>query len=184
MDETEDNVPETNNRAQYRNWCFTLNNPTRPERIFWRTIGTEGHENVMFISYQSEWPDRGSNGVVPGTYHYQGYIELKKPMRLSTMKNVFGRRVAWFKRRGTQLQAYEYTIKNDHFFGGIGPLQRPFIREEWGTMKRRGTDRPELCAAAISLRNYSFKEICRQFPTSNLLNFRSNQVSYSGLLTS
>ena len=102
-----DTIPITvNARSRYRNWCWTLNNPSVEEHDFWYDIVVHGHECIMFLSYQEEWP-------IGGTLHYQGYMELKKAMRLSTMKNTFGQRVHWERRRGTQLQAYKYT-KKDH----------------------------------------------------------------------
>ncbi len=127
-------------RSRYRNWCWTLNNPTVREYHFWQDIRLHGHERIMFVSWQEEWP-------IGGTLHYQGYMELKKPMRRSTMKNVFGRRIHWERRFGTQLQAYKYTKKADEYNDRDDARFKQTF--EHGVLKRGGSDRIELAVAAI-----------------------------------
>ncbi len=127
------------NRQKFRCVCFTLNNPNAADYDFWGDILRGGHERVMYIVLQEEM---GASGTV----HYQGYMELKDRMRGSTLKNVFGDRVRWAARRGTQRQASDYCKKKE------SRLCVPFhkgLRGEWGTMKRGGSDRFELAVVAI-----------------------------------
>jgi len=123
-----------------RDWIFRLSNPTHDETDYWMDILNVGHEKVMYVSMQSEV------GEETGTFHFQGYMELKGRARMSNMKNTFGQRVHWEKRRGTQRQADEYTKKEDtyvtHF--AYGPAVVRGIRGQWGKLKRGGSDRFEL----------------------------------------
>ena len=133
------------NKHQYRNWCWTLNNPTIPEREFWTDMRDNGHERIFYCVFQEEWPHGGQ-------LHYQGYLELKKPMRRSTMKNVFGHAVHWERRKGTQVQAVIYCKKDEDRYIRSWPYCTkgiPGQRIEWGVMKRGGTDRFELAVKAI-----------------------------------
>lgn len=86
-----------------RAWCFTLNNPTEP-------LDFAAHQNVRYAVYQKE---RGESE----TEHFQGYIELNKPQRLSAMKNIVPR--AHFEPRlGTRDQARDYCMKSESRIDG------------------------------------------------------------------
>lgn len=81
-------------RIQSRAWVFTLNNPTGP---------ITPNPNVKILLYA---PEIGSNG----NPHFQGYVELKNSLPLSTLK-------AWMpsahfeKRMGTAFEAASYCCK-------------------------------------------------------------------------
>ena len=78
-------------------WCFTLNNPT--------TQITALPVHGRYVSWQLETGESG-------TPHYQGYLELTQPVRLTPL-------VRWLpgahfeKSRGTRDQARDYTRKEE-----------------------------------------------------------------------
>lgn len=85
---------------QIRNILFTLNNPAVDlvHPLAWKD------DIVLFATYQLE-RDEGN-----GTLHLQGYIELKRKMRPSTLvvHHPFLRGSHFEKRMGTQAQAVAY----------------------------------------------------------------------------
>lgn len=82
-------------KTSARAWVFTLNNPT--EMLVF------DESKVRYAIYQRE---AGENG----TPHFQGYIELAKPQRLSFMKKMIPG--AHFEtRKGTRDQARDYCRK-------------------------------------------------------------------------
>ncbi len=90
-----------------RAYCLTLNNPTTVEETRWR----EAEVHVRYLIFQEE---RGENG----TKHYQGYVELHKPQRISGIKRIFGRRVHAEARKGTRDEAREYCRKEESRVNG------------------------------------------------------------------
>ena len=80
-----------------RNWCFTFNNPSE-EPSGWC------HDNIKFLAYQREC------GLL-NTEHYQGYLELKTPRDMITLKRAFGDSIHWETRMGTRAQALRYVTK-------------------------------------------------------------------------
>ncbi len=130
------------NRSKFRNWIVVVNNPTLEEQEFWYDISNVGHERIMWVNGQGEWP-------LGGQYHYQMYMEMKGLTRLSTMKNVFGRRVHFERRFGSQKEAKEYAEKEDSRFDAMDVrvnriLNRVPFKIEWGVLKRVGGNRQEL----------------------------------------
>lgn len=113
--------------SRKRNWCFTLNNPLVEDRNFW--LGISEWEHVDLVQYVVLQEEEGANG----TQHYQGYIEMKKAMRMSRMKSLFSTRnqYHWEARMGTQAQAIAYCKKADT------RAEDGFILE-WGHPKRTG----------------------------------------------
>jgi len=67
--------------ARYRNWCFTLNNPTEEEEFSLKVFLEKAAKYV----YQLE---EGENK----TPHLQGYFELKNNSTFSAVKNKIGER--------------------------------------------------------------------------------------------
>lgn len=96
-------VPSVPTMAQARTWCFTLNNPTAP-------LDFSEHEAVTYAVWQKE---AGENG----TPHYQGYIEMSKPSRLTAMKKIIPG-AHFEKRRGTRDQARDYCMKEESRLDG------------------------------------------------------------------
>ena len=106
-----------------RNWCFTLNNPTAEDYDFWEAIGEWEHKGIIrYVILQEEIGEEGLN-------HFQGYIELKRPIRLRRMKIYFGDRYHFEKRLGSQAAAIAYCRKADS-------RVEDGLSIEWGTKKR------------------------------------------------
>jgi hypothetical protein len=89
----------------YRNWCFTLNNPTEEERSFFTNFQLGDFYN--YLIFQEE------KGEEEGTTHFQGYIECREKRALSWMKIHFNERAHYEPRKGTQQQAIDYCKKED-----------------------------------------------------------------------
>ncbi len=90
--------------ARYRHWVFTINNPNDADRLALKALIAMKH--FKYCVYQEELGHSD-------TPHYQGYIEFKRTMRLSTVKRLLGGRVHLERRRGTQQQARDYCMKED-----------------------------------------------------------------------
>lgn len=87
------------NEKTLKGLVFTINNP--PEDFdLW------DDNRMEYLVYQKE---RGENG----TLHIQGYLELKKRTRFSTVKKLLGDRAHLEPRRGTSTQARDYCMKED-----------------------------------------------------------------------
>lgn len=88
-----------------RSWCFTWNNPeVGPDQVTFLLIECPIHRYSVF---QLE------EGEEHGTPHYQGYIELTSPRRISYMKALFGPVPHWETRRGSRDQARTYCMKQE-----------------------------------------------------------------------
>lgn len=83
-----------------RSYCFTLNNPEGPLDL--------NKDEIRYAIYQEEEGEQG-------TRHFQGYLELKKPMRLTAVKKLVPAlaRAHFETRKGTREQAREYCRKAD-----------------------------------------------------------------------
>lgn len=91
--------------SKSRNWCFTLNNPERVD-----DLGVLFPANVKYAVWQLE---AGANG----TRHIQGYIELGTCRGLSYVRNLING-AHWEIRRGTDVQAREYCMKEESRIAG------------------------------------------------------------------
>lgn len=88
--------------AKSRNWCFTINNPNDDPLII------PIHATLLIATRETgEW----------GTPHWQGYVEFKHAVPLSTLRN-WDNRGHYEIRKGTQLQAIKYCVKD--FFNEDG----------------------------------------------------------------
>lgn len=97
-----------------RAWVFTLNGVQRSSEP---TLDFTETPDVRYASWQLE---QGENGNI----HYQGYIELERPQRLSWMRSLIPG-AHFEKRRGTRQQARDYSRKEDT------RLEGPFEHGEW-----------------------------------------------------
>lgn len=104
-------------RTARKRYCFTINNPTDADK-FWDKAANE----IEYLILQEE---RGEQG----TLHWQGFIILKKPQRLSWMKRQLNERAHWEPTRGTNQQAADYCRKDDTYTGGL--------RYEMGSLPER-----------------------------------------------
>lgn len=92
-----------------RNWCFTLNNPTEPERAHLSRILPE-MKQTRYLVFQLEAGEQE-------TPHIQGYLEFTEPMRFNRVRSLISpvnpNRIHIELRRGTQDQAIDYCMKDE-----------------------------------------------------------------------
>lgn len=148
-------------RIRARNWCFTLNNPTAAEQGLvegWKARVEAGD----LISYTVGQTEKGEE---EGTLHYQGYLELDKPARLSKMKKLL-KRAHWSKRIATGAECTDYCQKEDTRVAGG-------FRWCYGTMKKSGLsgDMAESVANGVPL-----AEIAEEFPMQYIKHFKGIQA--------
>ena len=96
-------------RTARKRYCFTINNPTDADK-FWDTESVKNELEYLILQ-----EERGEQG----TLHWQGFIILKKPQRLSWMKSHISQRAHFEATRGTNQQAAEYCRKDDTYTGGL-----------------------------------------------------------------
>lgn len=78
--------PTTESVPRVRNWCFTLNNPTLEGEALLTLI--ESHPRFRFCVFQLE------RGEETGTMHFQGYLQLSSPERITALGSWFASRHA------------------------------------------------------------------------------------------
>lgn len=126
-------MSEAKGLGRYRNWCFTLNNPKTPFDVdsneFTCDLEQWHPNNCSYIVCQLEMGEQS-------TPHLQGYLELDRAVRLSTIRK-WAPSAHFEPRYGTQAQAIEYAKKAETRTAG------PW---EWGVAKNQGqrTDLAEL----------------------------------------
>lgn len=125
---------------QYRNFCFTINNPTEADTI-------EPTEDVRYLVYQLE---QGAEG----TPHIQGYIEYHKRMTFTAVKAMFPR-AHLEPRRGTRDEARDYCMKEE------GQLSEPV---EYGDFMSKQGKRTDLDDAADIVKEHGAKRVAREMP--------------------
>jgi len=141
-----------------RAWCFTVNNPVDEidDPASW--------PNIDYLVYQLE---EGESGTV----HFQGYLHVKNPIRLSTLKAIHP--TAHFEaRKGTHEQARAYCMKQPRLDGpyeyGEPPAQGK--RSDWSAIL-------EQVKGGISDR-----ELLEIYPRQFAVNNRAIQVMRTTLL--
>ncbi len=138
-----------------RNFVFTLNNPTKDEKFFWRSLERisdfRKEHHVRYVIFQTEMS-------ATGTEHLQGYVELDCKYTATRCVREFGRRVYFANRRGTQAQAIAYAKKEDtRVVDGMAG--------EGGEAKKLGKDTLAVVAAALKLGG-RLKELLDDYPVS------------------
>nr|WDW25734.1 MAG: replication-associated protein [Canine circovirus] len=126
-------------------YMFTLNNPDSDE------LPPAFLEAAKYIAWQRE---QGAEG----TPHLQGYIALKKPMRITALRRLLP---AHFEgRRGTHDQAKDYVTKEDSRQAG------PWFHGDDSTIPRKRGERTDLKAVAARIdEGASYKDIAVEFPS-------------------
>lgn len=107
---------------KYRDWCFTLNNPTEMDDHRLTTI-TQLPEFIYMVYQREEGTE--------GTTHYQGYIEFAYSKRLTDVRMLLPR-AHLERRRGTRDQAREYCMKEETSTGDPA---------EFGQWRKQGAGR-------------------------------------------
>lgn len=89
---------------RFRNWCFTEYNMN----FDWETV-YRSNENIRYICVGKE--------VCPTTQrpHLQGWVQLEKPRRLSTMKKEINKECHWAGCRGDEFSNEKYCKKDNDF---------------------------------------------------------------------
>jgi len=96
-----------------RSWVFTINNPDgdADDPAKWESEkNSDGTPVVKAAVWQRE---KGAEG----TEHYQGWLQLTKPGRLTKVKKLNGR-AHWERMRGSSQQAIAYAQKEDSRVAG------------------------------------------------------------------
>lgn len=115
------------NNSKCRSWCFTINNPTNAEKESVKSLGD--HDRVRYIVCGNEI---GENG----TPHLQGFIMLRSPRVMASVKKLSGMARSHLERmRGTPAQAAEYC-KKDGDFWEAGDAPRQGARSDLDEIKR------------------------------------------------
>ncbi|XP_052818373.1 uncharacterized protein LOC128244403 [Mya arenaria] len=100
--------------ASAKDWCFTLNNYTEED------CTTLEQLDVQYICYGREVGESG-------TPHIQGFVQMKKGIRMTALKKITPfHRAHLEKRRGTAPEARDYTSKD----GEENWVERGFMSEE------------------------------------------------------
>lgn len=86
--------------SRSKRWCFTLNNP--PDNL----EDVHKHKDVSFLVYQLEEGKKK-------TSHFQGYLELKRRLRLKNVQKIFDPHRPHLEiARGSQQQNIDYCTKD------------------------------------------------------------------------
>lgn len=145
-----------------RNYCFTINNPTSDVLSF-------PAQKVKCAVYQKEI---GANG----TPHFQGYMELKSPQRLSSIKQWGGddwARAHLEVRRGTRLEAIEYSEKGETRAPGAQTVYWPDKETVDPTRDSNQGKRSDLTRVAeLATSGASMRDIALQHPESWIKYYR------------
>lgn len=107
-----------NTRTQF--WCFTLNNYT--DEDCYRIEDIRSGAGLVCDKHVCTYGVVGKEVGASGTPHLQGYLELEKKVRLSTIRKEFDGRAHFEARRGTGTQAADYCKKDASYV-------------EWGALK-------------------------------------------------
>lgn len=141
-----------------RSYVFTLNNPP----IFDITQFPPGNggpieeaiNSLPHFRYASYQYEQGESG----TLHYQGYLEFSKPNRLHAVKIGVFARAHFEKRRGSPIDAREYTRKLE------GRVAGPWECGKWIGGQGARSDLDEACATLLASR--SLREVALSHPAS------------------
>jgi len=89
-----------------RNWCFTVNNYVQNDIEKIEEMFSHGHFNYVVYGIET-----GESG----TPHLQGYVQLKKKLRLNQVKTLISSRAHLEVQRGSAMQAIIYCKKDGNF---------------------------------------------------------------------
>ncbi len=104
---TKNTKPKTNLKppnitmSKIRKWCFTINNDAR---LFYQSLEGKYEEHSTKIQYICGQLEEAESGQL----HFQGYLQLKAPQRLSWLQNHIHAGGHYEKQRKTNQQARTY----------------------------------------------------------------------------
>lgn len=128
-----------------RNFVFTWPNP--PISGDDALVCFCGLPHFRYVIFQLE---QGDSGLL----HFQGYLELERPVRWSSFSQYLGTGIHWEKRRGTPSEAIAYASKE------ATRIQGPFTA---GTTKTQG-ERSDLSTAVEAYKAGGLKQVREQLP--------------------
>ncbi len=102
----------------YRSWCYTLNNPLEEDTESIHGFARIYRRGIVQL-------ERGTGS----TLHLQGYLEARTPIRISSLRLLFGGRAHWERRRGTARSAWDYCKKDQHLQDGDNSFIHSFGTE-------------------------------------------------------
>lgn len=91
------------NGMRFRNACFTINNPPMDENQ-----GPGAYQEPAWCPDKMRYLGYALERASSGTIHWQGYVELKSPTTLSSLKVLLGNNPHIEARQGTAQQARDY----------------------------------------------------------------------------
>lgn len=143
---------KTNQRGnQKRDWCFTVNNPFDNKEIYMNAL----EEHCTYIVIGDEVGELG-------TPHLQGYLQLKKKLRLHNVRELFPSESPPHLegRKGTKLQAADYCKKEAHFI-------------EFGSLENMQGERTDLDGmTGMLVDNASMRDVALSNPATWVRNYR------------
>lgn len=92
--------------SQSKSWCFTINNPSEFDLLDEETLREHNDFQYMVIGHEY-----GSTG----TFHHQGFVQLKQSMRFNEIKRILSR-AHLEPRRGPIDKAIDYCKKDGVFY--------------------------------------------------------------------
>jgi len=155
-----------------RNYCFTINNPTAD-------VITFPADKCKCAVYQKEI---GTSGTV----HFQGYLELKSPARIPSIKQWGGDwpRAHLEIRRGTRLQAVEYSEKSESRAPGAETVYWPDKETVDPLSDSQQGKRSDLSRVAqLVTDGGTFRDVAMQHPESFIKYYRGIQSLISTVRT-
>lgn len=129
--------PASTPKSMSKQWCYTLNSPTRYDA---KRLRDSVHSTAPKVEYHVFQYEVGRSG----TLHVQGYICFASRCRMSTVKTLLGTSVHLEVTRGTPAQAADYckdpdkrALKHrDYLFEfGVLPVHAPGARNDINDVK-------------------------------------------------
>lgn len=111
-------VPPATPKSMCKQWCYTLNNPSRQADVWLRRIGLDPLQRVVYHVFQREISKTG-------TLHCQGFICFNTRTRMQTVKALLGGNPHLEVTRGTPNQAADYCKRPEKRH----PRHRDFLHE-------------------------------------------------------
>lgn len=94
--------------SRAKNWCFTINNYTADDVERLQDLGTRIESDIQYLIVGREVGEQN-------TPHLQCFVQFKKRLRFSQVKNFVGPRAHIMLARGTPAQNYIYCSKDGDF---------------------------------------------------------------------
>lgn len=144
----------------FRNFCFTLNNPSFPAHELLDGLTEQEEEPLLrYVCWQLE-KGKGGDGCGQGTPHLQGYIETSRKVRWAQLTKCIPRLLGshFEARHGTREQARDYCQKEDT------RLEGPWEYGEWRDKGQGYRSDLKDATAFFKESNGSMRDLAETFP--------------------